>query len=217
MKEPCFEANFDVIMENFVRSYHYLNLFVYDKKQKFYIREMDFLARLGESLGYFTFFRDRGMDPRYQREEPMDLAWYAKGRDNDHYRIVLRVETGKLFLKLHDGLTKKILTAGKSGHMSPNLLAIIHTDQDNTALEFVKLLNHNYRMPAKSLIIFKIFNFDKKIFHKMVCWQLPLKKSTPSRTVLVDTGINGLISLHFKDQSGYYKLNGDLYTKAQYG
>jgi hypothetical protein len=176
-----------------------------------------FLARLGESLGYFTFFRDRGMDPRYQREEPMDLAWYAKGRDNDHYRIVLRVETGKLFLKLHDELTKKILTAGKSGHMPPNLLAIIHTDQDNTALEFVKLLNHNYRMPAKSLIIFKIFNFDKKIFHKMVCWQLPLKKSTPSRTVLVDTGINGLISLHFKDQSGYYKLNGDLYTKAQYG
>lgn len=107
MKEPCFEADFDVIMENFVRSYHYLNLFVYDKKQKFYIREMDFLARLGESLGYFTFFRDRGMDPRYQREEPMDLAWYAKGRDNDHYRIVLRVETGKLFLKLHDELTKK--------------------------------------------------------------------------------------------------------------
>ena len=91
MKEPCFEADFDVIMENFVRSYHYLNLFVYDKKQKFYIRD-GFLARLGESLGYFTFFRDRAWIP-LSREEPMDLAWYAKGRDNDHYRIVLRVET----------------------------------------------------------------------------------------------------------------------------
>jgi hypothetical protein len=216
MYKPRFEADFNDILERFVRCYHHLNLYVYDKKQKFYIREIDFLARLGESLGYFTFFRDRGMDPRYQREAPMDLAWYTRGQDTGYFRIILRVETGKLFLKSHDDLAKKILATGKSGDMPPNLIAIVHTDQENTAQEFVKLINHNYKMPVNSLILFKIFNFDKKYFHKMICWQLPLKKSAPSRTVLTDTGINGLISLHFKDQSGYYKLNGEPFLNEQY-
>ena len=48
----------------------------------------------------------------------------------------------------------------------------------------------------------------------MVCWQLPLEKNPhlPERSLQIS--INGLISLHFKDQSGYYKLNGDLYKQA---
>ena len=79
MKEPCFEADFDVIMENFVRSYHYLNLFVYDKKQKFYIREMDFWHGWASPWDILPFSAT-GHGSRYQREEPMDLAWYAKGR-----------------------------------------------------------------------------------------------------------------------------------------
>ncbi|OPZ75187.1 MAG: hypothetical protein BWY80_00259 [Firmicutes bacterium ADurb.Bin456] len=217
MYKPRFEADFNDILERFVRCYHHLNLYVYDNKQKFYIREIDFFARQGESLGCLTFFQDKGMDPRYQRETPMDLAWYTRGQNTGSYQIVLRVETGKLFLRSYDDLAKKILTFGKSGDMPPYLIAIVHTDQENTAHEFVKLLNRNYKMPAKSLILFKIYNFDKKYFHKMICWELPLKKTTPSRTVLTDTGINGLISLHFKDQSGYYKLNGEPSLNEQYG
>ena len=199
MKESCSEVDFEDILERFVRCY--------DKRQKFYIREVDFFARLGESLGYLTFFHDRGLDLRYQREVPMDLAWYARKQEAEHFRIVLRIETGKLFLKSYNKLANKILASSKSGHVPPNLIAIVHSEQENTAWEFIKLLNRNYAMPTKSLILCKIFNFDKNFFHKILCWQLPFEESTVPRTVLTDTGITGLISLYFKDQLGYYKLN----------
>jgi hypothetical protein len=91
--------------EGYVRNYRRLNLSVNHKRSMFTKRKIDYVASLGEMLGFEVFIEDRKMDKVKGRSRPMDLAWWKWDKrisEEEYVSLDLHLER-KLFSETEEG------------------------------------------------------------------------------------------------------------------
>ncbi|MGZ9583720.1 hypothetical protein [Paenibacillus marinisediminis] len=158
------QINLMNFFEGYVRNYRSLNLHDANKSM-FTIREIDYFARLGEYLGYYSFFEDSKPDLLKGRSRPMDLAWWkwdARENKEEYLYLVLHLERENLFHKAYDTLDK--LFSASDEYYKPRYVIGIQNIECAEKIEDLNktIIRRNELQKSEVLMIYRYYEEAKK-------------------------------------------------------
>lgn len=162
------------ILEGYVRNYRGLNLHLSNNLSAFTAKEINYFSKVGEFLGYFSFYEDKKPDNEILRSRPMDLAWWKwDERENPEYFIglVLHLERENQINKDFETI-EKLFSKTENGFLPANVIGLINVENKERIEELKKeIVKRNKKQNSEVLILFQLYNKDEK-YHEIYSYYL---------------------------------------------
>lgn len=153
MEKECFDLM--RFFEGYVRNYRRLNIGQGNNFSMFTRREIEYFAKLGEYLGYYTFVEDYKPNLKLGRSRPMDLSWWkydARENEDEFIKLVLHLERENLWAKAEETI-EKLFSKTEEEYIPDYVIGIQNVEAQERIRDLNKLVVKNNRKQNSDVLM----------------------------------------------------------------